>query len=182
MKEPLNLDRAVEQICRVKDPNKFFFMIGAGVARPMVPGALEMIEEWKSMVGDGSPPPVISSPKPTTLDLYEAWYQAACFDSESRQESLRKKIQNQLISAANYKLAKIVNDGKLARIVGTTNFDMFLLKALGYLGCEPLFYDHPQTANERFDMSRPDPQLIHVHGTYLFYDCANLRGEIVEKT
>ena len=69
MKEPLNLDRAVEQICRVKDPNKFFFMVGAGISRPMVPDALGMIEEWKGMVGDGSPP-VIDNPKPTTLDLY----------------------------------------------------------------------------------------------------------------
>jgi tetratricopeptide (TPR) repeat protein len=181
MREAINLDRAIAQICQVRDPDSFFFVAGAGISMPSVPVARQMIEEWKQMVGTGAAP-VIKNPSPTTLDLYEAWFQTACFDNQSRQQYMRKKIENQLLPPASYKLAKIINYGKLSNIVVTTNFDTFLFKALGYLGCEPLLYDHPQTANDRFDMSRSDPQLVHVHGTYMFYDCANLRGEIITKT
>lgn len=180
--DPLTLDQAVQDICEKKDLNAFFFTVGAGISRPPVPAAREMIDEWKQMASNnGRVPRLPSGGNPTTLDLYEAWFKCACTDNASRQDYMRRKIQDQLVSPANYKLAKIVNHRRLTNIVVTTNFDTFLFKALGYLGADPLLYDHPQTARDRFDMNRSEPQLIHVHGTYLFYDCANLRGQIAEK-
>ena len=37
--------------------------------------------------------------------------------------------------------------------------------------------DHPRTVG-RIDRDRDDIQIVHVHGSYLFYDCANLRAEV----
>ena len=40
--------------------------------------------------------------------------------------------------------------------------------------------DHPR-AVERIDPERPEVQIMHVHGTYWYYDCCQLRPEIEER-
>ena len=176
----LNADRAVKDICEVKDGKSFFFMVGAGISRPPVPAAREMITEWKKIAEQaGRLPDIVDS---DSLSQYETFFKSAFTSNRARQDYIKTKIQDQLLPCASYKLAKIVNDGRLTRIVVTTNFDTFLFKALGYLGADPLLYDHPQTARARFLPTRDEPQLLHVHGTYLFYDCANLKGQITGVT
>lgn len=176
----LNADRAVKDICEVKDGKSFFFMVGAGVSRPPVPAAREMISEWKQIAEQaGRLPGTVNG---DSLSQYETFFKSAFTSNRARQDYIRTKIQDQLLPPASYKLAKIVHDGRLTRIVVTTNFDTFVFKALGYLGADPLLYDHPQTAKARFLPMRDEPQLLHVHGTYLFYDCANLKGQITGVT
>jgi tetratricopeptide (TPR) repeat protein len=164
-------DAAVKQICDVPDNQSFFFMVGAGISRPPIPAAAEMIAEWKKTSNLRTAPG-------DALDQYAAFFQDVYPSNRERQEYIRTKIRNQLLPLASYKLAKIIQQGKLTKIVLTTNFDTFIYKALDYLGSDPLLYDHPQTANDRFIFNRDEPQLLHVHGTYLFYDAANLKGQI----
>jgi hypothetical protein len=64
--------------------------------------------------------------------------------------------------------------------VVTTNFDDFITRALRLFGEEPAVCDHPRTVG-RIDPESNDIQLVHVHGSYLFYDCANLRGELSDR-
>ncbi len=180
MNELLNADRAINEICSIQDREAFFFMVGAGISRPPVPTAREMIAEWKDTAEKAGRSP--ASTGGDALDLYEAFFKHAYTSNGMRQDYMRKKIQDQLLPPANYKLAKIVNHGCLTKIVVTTNFDTFLFKALGYLGSDPLLYDHPETAKARFEADRDEPQLLHVHGTYLFYDCANLKAQIAGRT
>jgi tetratricopeptide (TPR) repeat protein len=173
----LNPERAVAEICRTGGNPSYFFMAGAGISRPPVPTAREMIAEWKDLANAaGLSLDDVSSQ--STLDAYEAFFRAAYASNGARQEYLRSKMQDQLLPAANYKLAKILHHGRLTKIAVTTNFDTFLFRALGFLGSDPLLYDHPATSNARFESTRDEPQILHVHGTYLFYDCANLRAQI----
>jgi hypothetical protein len=70
---------------------------------------------------------------------------------------------------------------KLTNLVVTPNFDDFIARALRLFGEEPAVCDHPRTVG-RIDRERPDIQIVHVHGSYLFYDCANLLGEVTDRS
>jgi len=74
-------------------------------------------------------------------------------------------------------LAHLLLDGKIARTVFTPNFDDLLLKALELFGHRPLVCDHPLTVG-RIRIESKDVQIVHVHGSYWFYDCCNLKHEI----
>jgi len=81
------------------------------------------------------------------------------------------------ISRANFRLAHLLLDGAVGQIVVTPNFDDLLSRALALFGRHPIVCDHPQTV-ERISAESRDVQIIHVHGTYWFYDCANLKDEL----
>lgn len=156
----------------------YFFVIGAGVSRPSMPLAEEIIQElrtsWTNRYGATDEP----APNASTMDRYEFWFRKVYLDAKSRQIYLRKKIQGQPIPAASFRLASILADGRLSKLVVTTNFDLFISRALGLIEADPLVYDSADTANERFAVRNSDLQILHVHGTYQYYDCVNLRGEI----
>ena len=68
----------------------------------------------------------------------------------------------------------------MPRIVVTPNFDDFLYKALTLFGIKHSLCDHPLTTERIRIDNNERPQIIHVHGTYQFYDCCNLAGEITD--
>jgi hypothetical protein len=51
---------------------------------------------------------------------------------------------------------------------------------LRLFGQEPAVCDHARTVG-RIDLDRDAVQIVHVHGSYLFYDLANLRGEVTRR-
>src|SRR5450631_3512683 len=59
----------------------------------------------------------------------------------------------------------------------TTNFDDFISRSLTIFGEPHIVCDHPETI-QRIDPETDDLQIVHVHGTYWFYDCCNLEGEV----
>jgi len=85
------------------------------------------------------------------------------------------------ISHANFRLAHLLSEGRLATLVVTSNFDDFLPRALTLFGVPHIVCDHPNTV-ERINPESDEIQIIHVHGTYWFYDGCNLRGEIESRT
>jgi hypothetical protein len=66
---------------------------------------------------------------------------------------------------------------KVTNLVVTPNFDRFLSQALNLFGKEYIVCDHPRTA-VRVDPERRELQIVHVHGTYRFYDLCNIYDEI----
>jgi len=50
-------------------------------------------------------------------------------------------------------------------------------RALRLFGQTPAVCDDPSTV-ARIDPNRPEVRIVHVRGSHLFYDCANLRGEV----
>lgn len=115
------------------------------------------------------------------LDKYSHWLEKAYPQASQRQRYFKKLIENQPISHANFRLAHLLSEERLATLVVTPNFDDFLSRALTLFGQPHIVCDHPNTV-ERIDTESTEIQIVHVHGTYWFYDCCNLRGEIEART
>jgi hypothetical protein len=108
---------------------------------------------------------------------YSSWFQKAFHSPADRQWYLRRLIENQVVSQANLRLAHLLLSKKLSNLVITTNFDDFISRSLTIFGEPYIVCDHPETI-QRIDPESDDLQIVHVHGTYWFYDCCNLEGEV----
>src|SRR5450755_3219790 len=156
----------------------FFFMVGAGISHPPLPLAAAIQEACKQealLYGKDSPPD-----SKARIDSYSYWFEQAYPQPENRQRYLRGLMENAVISRGNFRLAHLLLDKTIANVVVTSNFDDFLSRALTLFGRHHIVCDHPRTL-ERIDMRSHDIQIIHIHGSYWFYDCCNLRGEISDR-
>lgn len=186
MAEPnlIELDDAVSRIkqaCegREKDsPSPFFFMVGAGISHPSVPLAYDVIAHCKETAR--SYRRTNEPSKTNTLDQYSHWFQTAYAEPDQRQRYLRGLINGRPITHANFRLAHLLLDNTISNLVVTTNFDDFLSKALTLFGQPHIVCDHPSTVG-RINHARPMVQIVHLHGSYWFYDCCNLRGELEDR-
>ena len=182
VRRELDLATAISEILQTYEEaggqpygSPFFFIIGAGVSYPSVPLASDIIEHCRTVAEQyrrvGNPA------SPSTLDTYSHWFSLAYPNPRQRQKYLRELIEAQPISLANLRLAHLLGARKLTNLVVTTNFDDYLSKALRLFGNAPAVCDHTRTV-ARIDAERGDLQIVHVHGSYLFYDLANLREEV----
>ena len=113
----------------------------------------------------------------TSLDTYSHWFQTAYAEPDQRQKYLREIIEGRPITHANFRLAHLLLNHTVSNMVVTTNFDDFLSKALSLFGKPHIVCDHPQTVG-RINPMKQILQIVHLHGSYWFYDCCNLRGEL----
>ncbi|HKO62798.1 MAG TPA: tetratricopeptide repeat protein [Pyrinomonadaceae bacterium] len=154
----------------------YFFLIGAGVSSPPIKLASEIQDDCKTVAlkykRTGSPATA------SALDSYSYWFDKAYPQPSQRQKYLRTLIGGQPISQANFRLAHLLLEARIANLVITTNFDDFLSRALTLFGKQPIVCDHPDTVNRIDPEEREDIQIIHVHGSYWFYDCCNLSSEV----
>lgn len=178
----LDLNPAVMEIRQACDElgteahrSPFFFVVGAGISYPPVPLAANIIDHCQSIAKryNRAEPPDGQE----TLDEYSHWFSRAYPGARQRQQFLRSLIESKPLSLSSLRLAHLLSARKLTNLVVTTNFDDFIARALRLFGEEPAVCDHPRTVG-RIDRERADIQIVHVHGSYLFYDCANLRGEV----
>lgn len=111
---------------------------------------------------------------------YSYWFGQAYKNKIHRQLYLKSIIDKARISTSNLLLAQILNNKKIATTVITPNFDNQLLKSLNLLGNYNVFSANNVLDNIALSRNSLDIQLMHVHGTYEFYDCCNLRQEITK--
>jgi tetratricopeptide (TPR) repeat protein len=156
----------------------FFFIVGAGISAPTIPLASEIELECKVLARkhERFVEPKAKSP----IDTYSHWFELAFPNAEQRQRYLRDKIQGKLISPAVFRLAHLLLSRAAGNIVLTPNFDDFLARALTLFGEQYVICDHPSTVS-RVSLESDDIQIVHVHGTYWFYDCCNLKAEIAKR-
>lgn len=180
----IELDEAVSRIkqaCeeREKDSHPpFFFMVGAGLSCPSVPLAADIVAKCKEVAqqyGRGS-----EAAEKSALDAYSYWFQTAYAEPKRRQKYLHDLMREKPITHANFRLAHLLLSKQISNLVVTTNFDDFLSKALTLFGVPYITCDHPQTVR-RINHNDPLLQIVHLHGSYWFYDCCNLRGELEER-
>ena len=150
----------------------FFFMVGAGISHPPVPLASQIVEACKKECGPSEAPGDMAP-----MEEYSWWLQKAFHSPADRQGYLRGLIEKQLVSHANLRLAHVLLSRKLSNLVITTNFDDFVSRSLTIFGEPHIVCDHPDTI-QRIDPEQDDLQIVHLHGTYWFYDCCNLKGEV----
>jgi tetratricopeptide (TPR) repeat protein len=185
MKNVTTLETAVNEIkqaCRkANDPgarSPFFFLVGSGISHPSVPtsGTIQTdCEEKARCLGRSDGPPAADP-----LSVYSHWFRAAFPHRVQRQQYLRGLIEHAPITHANLRLAHLLINGAISNIVVTTNFDDLLSRALTLFGKQHITCDDPHIV-DRIDPEEPDIQLIHVHGSYWFYDCRNTTAEIQDR-
>ena len=189
----ISLSEAVSQIrqaCESAEADfgyPFFFLVGAGISYPQVALASQITAACRTEAEkrDRTQAPLHSD----AMSQYSHWFQAAYPQPIQRKKYLKSLIDNKPISRANFRLAHLLLgdevEGKrerrpLTNLVVTTNFDDFLSKALHTFGKPHIICDHPETTM-RVDLGDTNELfLVHVHGTYHFYDTKNLADEIKE--
>lgn len=180
----IELDEAVSRIkqaCEDREnesQHPFFFMVGAGLSYPSVPLAPDIVSKCKEVARNHRR--VTEPAEKSALDSYSYWFQTAYAEPKQRQKYLHDLISEKPITHANLRLAHLLLSNKISNLVLTTNFDDFLAKALTLFGEPYIVCDHPQTVR-RINHNQPLLQIVHLHGTYWFYDCCNLRGELEER-
>ncbi|MGD0015782.1 MAG: SIR2 family protein [Bryobacteraceae bacterium] len=174
MVKELTLAEAVDQIRGASKRRRwpFFFMVGAGISCPSVPTAAEIVAECKRLYSRAQPPEGLSP-----MTEYSWWLEHAFPNAGDRQDYFEGLIGGKPITQASLHLAHLLLDGEISKLVITTNFDDFISRALDLFGTPHVRCDHPDTI-QRIDHTADRVQLVHVHGSYLFYDCCNLEGEI----
>lgn len=178
----LELDDAINRIarsCEGRTPpdTPFFFLVGAGISAPIVKTAAAIQHELRTQALAGNP--ALVAPDSDPMSAYAFWLEEALPSRELRRRYFERLIRDQRISSANYRLAMLLLDGKVANVVVTPNFDDFLSRALTLFGRQHIVCDHPLAA-ERIHFSKGEIQIVHVHGTYWFYTLANRPSEARE--
>lgn len=181
----LTLENALNQIKQVSDEyinagriTPYFFMVGAGISYPSAPLARDIIEHCKEFASRHGRKNITSAL--TTQDEYSDLFELAYPNRQQRQNYLKKLIHNKSIPPANIKLAHILSNTVVTNLVVTTNFDDFLSRALNIFGIPHVVSDHPHTV-DKINTDSEFIQIVHIHGTYWFYDCCNLQNEIIER-
>jgi hypothetical protein len=185
LKNVITLDIAVSEIKQAcekaaedKNRSPFFFVVGSGISSPSVPlaSAVQRDCEARARLLNRTDAPPSADP----VVAYSHWFRAAFPHRIQRQRYLQDMIKDKPITHANLRLAHLLIEGAISNIVVTTNFDDLLSRALTLFGKQHIICDDPGTV-ERIDPEKPDIQLIHVHGSYWFYDCRNTSAEIRDR-
>ena len=191
--EYIDLSQAIVEIKQAFPPKDqtqathqlpFFFIVGAGISAPSIPLAEEIIRECekKALSDFENSLPGAPGSNASPMAKYSYYMKTAYPHAELRQAYIKTLIHDKPISLANLRLAHILGSkNRVARLVVTPNFDDHLSRSLNLFGIEHVICDHPATT-ARVSLKQDAPiTILHVHGTYWFYDCCNLDGEIIAR-
>ncbi len=186
----MNLDQALRVIKSTLFHNEgssyfpYFFIVGAGISVPEIPAASRIIEICKETARKFDNESFIKYEEETKhfinngMKYYSSWIEHAYPNRINRSKLFKNLCSESKISSANLMLAQILNSGQFANTVFTTNFDDSIKKALDLIGAKNYFCAENMMDNLVIDTKAKDIQVVHVHGTFNFYDCANLEKEI----
>jgi tetratricopeptide (TPR) repeat protein len=178
-----SLEQALKDIILARDASKesnearapYFFMVGAGISTPSIKMAWEiqqdcMIEAERL----GRKPEPISTDPP---DAYGQLFEAAYPHRIQRKRYLQSIIEDRPITYANFRLAHLLQENAITNVVATANFDELLEQSLDILAQPYVVADTSRTV-DRVDPEERSVQIIHIHGSYRFYDLQNTADEI----
>lgn len=184
----MQLAKAIEEIRDSKKTHEgtwpYFFVVGAGISvkngeGPGIPLAPEIVERCEQRARDENRR--LAPANASLPDRYMHYLDEVLYDATKRQEYLADLIEpegkRQKIPLANTLLAQILLDKQTPFVVTTTNFDDFLTRALLLFDARPLIVEHAQTAG-RVDVTSSEIQVVHVHGTFRYYEMKNTQDEI----
>ncbi len=181
--EVLKIIKSTVKLHETDSTLPYFFIVGAGISCPEIPTANRIVELCKEHLKefDSDHFEIVNAKldvfSKNSMKYYSEWIRSAFPNKIDRSNFYKKLISNAKISSANLLLAQILYSNRIANTVFTTNFDDSLTKALNLIGC-PHFTSENNMDNLVINNQTKDIQIVHVHGTYNFYDCANLDSEI----
>ncbi|HEY1681773.1 MAG TPA: SIR2 family protein [Candidatus Tumulicola sp.] len=162
----------------------YFFMVGAGLSFPSIPTASEIVKQCEQKYADlrasDERYPEPAAPSGNALDTYSYWLNSAFPDPSLLKPYLTTLVDSAYITPANLRLAHLLCAGKVANTAFTTNFDDLLTRSLDLFEQRYTLCDHPRTT-ERIQVNVEETQIVHIHGSFRFYDCANLKGRVQER-
>ena len=189
LKEAVNLIWETVTITEDQNTNNeipYLFIVGAGISAPEILSAQGIVhhcqEKVKELYRDENEINEIfvksNNLSVNSAKYYSYWFGQAYKNKIHRQQYLKQIIAKARISTSNLLLAQILNSKKMATTVITPNFDNQLLKSLNLLGNYNVFSANNILDNIALSRNSSNIQIMHVHGTYEFYDCCNLEHEI----
>lgn len=162
----------------------YFFIVGAGISVPEIPSASKIVDICKETVREIDPERFVKYDEDSKsflengMKYYSSWIEYAYPNRINRSQLFKDLCSKAKISSANLMLAQILHSGQFANTVFTTNFDDSIKKALELMGTKNFFCAENIMDNLVVSNQTKDIQVVHVHGTFNFYDCANLEKEI----
>lgn len=162
----------------------YFFIVGAGISVPEIPSASKIVDICKETVKEIDPELFAQYEESSKsflengMKYYSSWIEYAYPNRIDRSRLFKDLCRKAKISSANLMLAQILHSSQFANTVFTTNFDDSIKKALDLMGTKNFFCAENSMDNLVVSNQIKDIQIIHVHGTFDFYDCANLEKEI----
>jgi tetratricopeptide (TPR) repeat protein len=181
----INFQRAIDLISKAYQTatikrnytSPFFYIVGSGISAESIPLANEMVKSFASELNLN-----INDIMGNIQKKYSELFEEVYYEPTERRDYLYDIMESATITEANFMLAHLlIKKTNLSNLVVTTNFDNLLARALNLFGAEPLVFDHPNSI-ERINTSVKDKiQIVHVHGSYRFYDCCNLDYEIQDR-
>lgn len=185
LKRAINLINSTIQLHNSNHILPYFFIVGAGISAPEIPLSREIVQLCKREIKGRDKAyfdycvEEMQQYETNAAKSYSGWIERAYPNSVDRSRFFKKIITKARISSANLMLANILYSQKIATTVFTTNFDDKLKQALELVGVTDLFIAENAMDNLVINPQNEGIQVIHVHGTYNFYDCANLENEII---
>jgi tetratricopeptide (TPR) repeat protein len=181
-KRIIDLNKAIGHIKQARGSLKgadspFFFIVGSGISYPPVPLAYMIVEHCKNESLKLQREHEEKLPE-DPMEKYSYYFEHAYPQAKQRQTYLRTLIEGKPISKANLRLAHLISEDDFTDIIVTPNFDDFLARGLALFGKPYVVCDHPFAISRLSAAKREDIKIIQVHGSYWFYDCANLSYEI----
>lgn len=167
----------------------YIFIVGSGISAPEILTAGGIIQHCKEQVkrrykeNENDLNIICKEAEKYVVNsagYYSYWFGQAYKNKIHRQQYLKSIINNARISTSNLLLAQILNSRKVATTVITPNFDNHLVKSLNLLGNYDVFSANNVLDNIALNKNPRNLQIMHVHGTYEFYDCCNLENEITK--
>ncbi len=167
----------------------YVFIVGSGISAPEILTAGGIIQHCKEQIkgrykeNDDDLNAICKEAEKYMVNsarYYSYWFEQAYKNKIHRQQYLKNIINNARISTSNLLLAQILNSRKVATTVITPNFDNHLVKSLNLLGNYDVFSANNVLDNIALNKNSKTLQIMHVHGTYEFYDCCNLENEIIK--
>jgi len=189
LKEAVNLIWETVKITEEQNANgelPYLFIVGAGISAPEILPAQGIVNHCQEKVkelyrDENERNEIFEKSKGLNVNsakYYSYWFGQAYKNKIHRQQYLKHIIGKARISTSNLLLAQILNSKKVATTVITPNFDNQLLKSLNLLGNYDVFSANNALDNIALSRNSSNVQIMHVHGTYEFYDCCNLEHEI----
>ena len=190
LREAINLIWETVEIGQEMDSGcPYLFIVGAGISSPEILTANGIIDQCKKKVeqlcrGDEEKWAKICDMAEqlgeNSARYYSYWFEQAYKNKIHRQQYLKSIMNDSRISMSNLLLAQILNTKTIATTTITPNFDNHLLKSLNLLGNYDVFSANNMMDNIALNVNSKTVQIMHVHGTYEFYDCCNLESEIAK--
>ena len=153
----------------------YFFIVGAGISSKVVKTAGRIIDECKSIYKK-SYGEIDTQVKKENCDEYSYWFNKAFPHKEIRRIYLEKLIVGKQIPEEVLKLANILSSKEITNLVVTPNFDKFIYQALNLYGEKNILLSERPENVTKLNINSDSLNILHVHGTYEYYDCCNLKS------